>query len=118
MQDKVYYVHDLDLLFKRGNRDSLAFITHPKQDRFLHSRHLLPLRATQSYGVDSSYQLPHIRYSLPHGVYGRRPFIMEERPSTPPRATSSAGTLPPNPLTPEQVRRMVNPPSNRLPTKP
>ncbi|KAF2868372.1 XPA protein C-terminus-domain-containing protein [Massariosphaeria phaeospora] len=31
---------------------------------------------------------------------------MSERPSTPPRATRSAGKLPPNPLTPEQIRRM------------
>ncbi|KAK7184337.1 DNA repair protein [Paraphaeosphaeria sporulosa] len=31
---------------------------------------------------------------------------MAERPSTPPRAMRSAGKLPPNPLTPEQVRRM------------
>ncbi|KAF2106789.1 XPA protein C-terminus-domain-containing protein [Lophiotrema nucula] len=29
-----------------------------------------------------------------------------ERPSTPPRATRSNGQLPPNPLTPEQIRRM------------
>ncbi|KAJ4302944.1 DNA repair protein rad14 [Kalmusia sp. IMI 367209] len=31
---------------------------------------------------------------------------MSERPSTPPRAMRSAGKLPPNPLTPEQIRRM------------
>ncbi|KAF2637755.1 DNA repair protein-like protein rad14 [Massarina eburnea CBS 473.64] len=31
---------------------------------------------------------------------------MADRPSTPPRATRSAGKLPPNPPTPEQIRRM------------
>ncbi|KAF2184701.1 DNA repair protein [Zopfia rhizophila CBS 207.26] len=31
---------------------------------------------------------------------------MADRPSTPPRTTRSSDTLPPNPLTPEQVRRM------------
>ncbi|KAB2100462.1 hypothetical protein AG0111_0g11538 [Alternaria gaisen] len=31
---------------------------------------------------------------------------MSERPATPPRATRSAGKLPPNPPTPEQIRRM------------
>ncbi|KAF1957343.1 DNA repair protein, partial [Byssothecium circinans] len=31
---------------------------------------------------------------------------MSNRPSTPPRATRSAGKLPPNPLTPEQIRKM------------
>ncbi|KAF2474342.1 DNA repair protein [Lindgomyces ingoldianus] len=31
---------------------------------------------------------------------------MADRPSTPPQATRSSGRLPPNPLTPEQIRRM------------
>ena len=45
-----------------------------------------------------------------HSTTSARPlfFKMSGRPSTPPRATRSAGKLPPNPLTPEQVRRMVS----------
>lgn len=44
--------------------------------------------------------------------------IMADRQVTPPRATRSAGKLPPNPPTPEQIRRMVwtRPESNTIKT--